>query len=211
MGKEDNAKQVLKAHEADMVVQVAQGREFKITEAQKIPDTRFSGRIQAQKLEKCQGPTQSPSKKRNLEGTNLSNQNSFVVLGNSDIANIASGMGVVITSDHFDKVELLKDIELARHALQNIKVVDVLMKEMECAKSEEVQHEEVPLLEWLDDDEENEQYTLAQSRKKKKKVLRTHLELPVGEAPVRRSSRATSSLYKRGEEQEHLAPGKKSK
>jgi hypothetical protein len=118
-------------------------------------------------------------------------------------------MGVVITSDHFDKVELLKDIELARHALQNIKVVDVLMKEMECAKSEEVQHEEVPLLEWLDDDEENEQYTLVQSRKKKKKVLRTHLELPVGEAPVRRSSRATSSLYKRGEEQEHLAPGKK--
>jgi hypothetical protein len=45
--------------------------------------------------------------------------------------------------------------------------------------------------------------------KKKKKVRRTHLELPVGEAPVRRSSRATSSLYKRGEEQEHLAPGKK--
>jgi hypothetical protein len=63
----------------------------------------------------------------------------------------------------------LKDIELARHALQNIKAVDVLMKEMECTKSEEVQHEEVPLLEWLDDDEENEQYTLVQSRKKRKR------------------------------------------
>jgi hypothetical protein len=39
---------------------------------------------------------------------------------------------------------------------------------MECGESEEVQPEEVPLLEWLDDDEENEQYTLVQSRKKKK-------------------------------------------
>jgi hypothetical protein len=37
-------------------------------------------------------------------------------------------MGVAITSDHFDKVELLKDIELAQHALQNVKAVDVLMK-----------------------------------------------------------------------------------
>jgi hypothetical protein len=45
--------------------------------------------------------------------------------------------------------------------------------------------------------------------KRKKKALRTHLELPVGEAHVRRSIRTTSSLYKRGEEQEHLALGKK--
>jgi hypothetical protein len=211
LGVEDSVKQTSKALEADLIVQVVHGREFKITEAQKILDTRFTGRIQAQKLEQCQSPTQFPSKKRNFEGTNLSDQNSFAALGNSDIVDLASGMGVVITCDHFNKVQLLKDIELAQHALQNVKFVDAPVKEMECEESEEVQPDDVPLLEWLDDDEENEQYTLVQSRKKKKKALRTQVELPVGEIPIRRTSRTTSSLYRRGQEQQHPTPRKKTK
>jgi hypothetical protein len=57
------------------------------------------------------------SKKRSLEGTNLSDCNSFVVLDDEHIAKIAEGMGVIIPCDKFDSIDILKDIEVARHVL----------------------------------------------------------------------------------------------
>jgi hypothetical protein len=64
-------------------------------------------------MKKCQ----PSSHKRSLEGTNLSSQNSFVVLDVECIAALAGDMGVVIPPLEFDKIELLKEIEVARHAL----------------------------------------------------------------------------------------------
>jgi hypothetical protein len=62
--------------------------------------------------------SQCSPNKRSLEGTNLNTHNSFDVLGADYIADIVSDMGVVIPSMQFDKIELLKDIEVARHTLQ---------------------------------------------------------------------------------------------
>jgi hypothetical protein len=66
-----------------------------ITEMQKIPETRFSERVQNQLLKKYNISNQEESRKRSIECTNLSDQNSFALL---NIIDIASGMGVNIDS-----------------------------------------------------------------------------------------------------------------
>jgi hypothetical protein len=55
----------------------------------------------------------------------------------------------------------------------------------------------VPLLEWLDDDLENEMFTVVQIRKKKKKQSKLLLELPVDVHPVRSCKRVTHSVYRK--------------
>jgi hypothetical protein len=100
------------------------------------------------------------SKKRNIEGTNLSDQNSFAVLDNDDIMSLASGMGVINSPDQLDKVDILKDIEIARHALENVSQKKV--PDIEVVSEQPILNNprEDPLLEWLEDDPENEQFTL---------------------------------------------------
>lgn len=97
----------------------------------------------------------SSSKKRNLEGTNLTNENSFVVLDNYEIANLTSDMGIVIQDFDFDKVDMMKDLELARHNLDN---KSELVKDPNTSQSDEVVNEDnMLLLEWTNavSEEEN--------------------------------------------------------
>jgi hypothetical protein len=58
-------------------------------------------------------------KKRPLEGNSIPDQSSFAILSLDNIVNIAGEMGVVIPPEKFNKVDLLRDIEIARHALIN--------------------------------------------------------------------------------------------
>jgi hypothetical protein len=67
-----------------------------ISDAQRIPETSFSSQLQAQKEEKINKKSMTSSRKRSLEGTKLSNQNSFVVLDVEYIASLAGDMGVLI-------------------------------------------------------------------------------------------------------------------
>jgi hypothetical protein len=55
----------------------------------------------------------------------------------------------------------------------------------------------IPLLEWIDDDSENETFTLVQSKKKKKKQVKFSLEKSVEKPPIRRSLRTIPSVYRR--------------
>jgi hypothetical protein len=90
-------------------VEAQANKEVSLIEVQKIPETRFSKRVQDQLL-KTINEKQLPSlKKRPLEGTDLSDHNSFSVLSTENIAAIASGMGVVIPLDIFYKVDVIKD------------------------------------------------------------------------------------------------------
>jgi hypothetical protein len=75
----------------------------------------------------------------------------------------------------------------------------------------EAELDSVPLLEWLDDDSENEKFTIVQSRKKKKKQVKLCLECLVEEPPIRKSKRLTRSLYRKVGGQEPPHPGMKSK
>jgi hypothetical protein len=92
---------------------------------QQIPTTRFSSRIQEQIITKGVASGRSPSKKRSLQGTSLNSQNSFAVLDNLDISDIAAGMGIIASKEHFETLDLMKDIEIARHALDNVKKINL--------------------------------------------------------------------------------------
>lgn len=63
------------------------------------------------------------TKKRSLEGNTIPISNSFSALDDDELIKRSNCMGVVINSSDFTAVELLKDLENARHAL-NKKLVD---------------------------------------------------------------------------------------
>jgi hypothetical protein len=139
-----------------------------ISVKQMMADTRYSARLHEKKVEKIQVNGAS-SKKRSLEDISLSNQNSFVVLSNDSIASIVGDMCIIVQPSDFDKVDLLRDIEIARNALKNPKLVAEENADESHQLDTVVDVGEVPLLEWLDENSEAEQFTLVQSRKKKKK------------------------------------------
>ncbi|TVU05367.1 hypothetical protein EJB05_48526, partial [Eragrostis curvula] len=145
--------------------------EDSITEAQKITITRQSERLQQQLL---QVYNNEPPKKRNLEGTNLNDHNSFSVLSNPEISLIASNMGIVVNLDQFDTIDLMKDLEVARHAIKNKKDNEANPENVEVI---EMQADSGPnsgmplLLEWENEDSEEESFTLVTSRKKKRNLM----------------------------------------
>jgi hypothetical protein len=104
-------------------------------------------------------------------------------------------VGVIIPSDKFDSIDILKDIEVARHALDKKKIVAPI-QDVECEIPRKISNNsDIPLLEWLDEDCEEEKFALVQSTKKKKKKLRTSLGFTEKEPPIR-SCRTTPSVYR---------------
>lgn len=129
-------------------------------------DTRHSERLQDMLVQGDKDKGQPPTKKRSLEGTNLNNHNSFAILNNPDIAQIALDMGVNISVDEFDCVDLMKDLEIARHALDNKSScqsnTDNVVSDVDHAKMDRGNL----LLEWVNEDSEEENFTLVQSKTK---------------------------------------------
>jgi hypothetical protein len=158
-----------------------------------IPDTRFSSRLQDQLLEKAAKNQQDAGKKKALEGTTLSNHNSFALLDNDMIVNLASEMGISIPLDQFDAIDVMKDLEIARHALDRVKKKEIVDPN-ECDEKIALQNDEIPMLEWLDEESEGEQFILLQS--KKKKQVQIQLDHIVKNEPVRRSTRTAPSVYR---------------
>jgi hypothetical protein len=58
-------------------------------------------------------------RKRNLEGTNLNLSNPFSALSDNDIVAISTGMGIDVGEENFEVIDLMKDLEIARHALES--------------------------------------------------------------------------------------------
>jgi hypothetical protein len=67
-----------------------------------IPKTRQSERLQNQLMRKFQMKGGEESKKRTLEGMELSTETSFSILSNDKISDLAADMGVEISLDNFD-------------------------------------------------------------------------------------------------------------
>lgn len=128
-----------------------------------IPETRQSERLQNHIIEQVM---KSSPRKRNLEGTNLSNANSFAVLENHEIANLANNMGIVINENGFDKIDFMKDLEIARHNLDN-KIKNAKGIE-EPENAEDVNDDQTLFLEWTNADSDEEKFILVQSKRKKK-------------------------------------------
>jgi hypothetical protein len=108
---------------------------------------------------------------------------------------IAVGMGVLIPKEKCDSIDILKDIEVARHALDKKETV-IPIHEVESEIPTSVSKDnEVPLLEWLDEDPDEENFILVQSKKKLKKKVRTSLGC-LEKEPYIRSTRTTPSVYR---------------
>jgi hypothetical protein len=106
------------------------------------------------------GAIKPQGKKRTVSGTNLNDQNSFAVLSNDKITSLACDMGVDTSSMSFDTVDLMKDMEIASHALVKSKEIPILDPNS-CVLVEELSPKvDVPLLEWLEKDLEVEHFTL---------------------------------------------------
>ncbi|TVU44513.1 hypothetical protein EJB05_03957, partial [Eragrostis curvula] len=124
-----------------------------VTEAQRIQTTRQSSRIQDQVMNKMQNKQTVISNKRNLE-----------VLSNPIISDIANEMDILLSNDDFETVELLKDLEIARHALQN-KIPEKCVETSADNTVNEIpvlgeQSKETLLLEWEKEDSDEEAFTL---------------------------------------------------
>ncbi|TVU50360.1 hypothetical protein EJB05_01730, partial [Eragrostis curvula] len=162
----------------------------KITQKQMLKSTRQSERVQSQVAEKMKKlEMRSSTKKRNLEGTNLNSSNSFAVLDNSTIAELALNLGVCI-NNNFETVNIMKDLEVARHFLKDklSSIVDsitlvnneIVPIEEPVTVSNEVDLEPVAaeasviveenngllLQDWEHEDSEKKQFTLVQSKKR---------------------------------------------
>jgi hypothetical protein len=144
-----------------------------------------------------------------LEGMTLPTKNSFSILSNDEIVVLAADMGVTISIENFHIVDIMKDLESARLALDKTKSARPPEQIEEVEPNVEIDSNDVPLLEWLDDDFEGEQFILVQSRKKRKET--TRLENSAGTIQVRRSRRTTPSVYRcmSGGGQENPVPMKK--
>jgi hypothetical protein len=81
-------------------------------------ETRQSGRVQDQLLKNFQKQDKDDGKKRTLEGMISPTSNSFFVLNNDVLADLARDMGVNIPEGNFYVIDMMKDLECARRALE---------------------------------------------------------------------------------------------
>jgi hypothetical protein len=107
----------------------------------------------------------------------------------------------------FDTVEIMKDLEIARYALDKSKESPIPNPNSMVHVDEMIPKEDVPLLEWLENDSEYEQFTVVQPKKKKNLKSQSLLEDSAKGVPIRRSKRTTPSMYRGRGGQEGL--GKK--
>jgi hypothetical protein len=99
-------------------------RELVISDKQWLPETRCSSRLEQQFISKTL--TNQTGKKRAAEGNVISTHNSFPALDNECISSLASEMGINIAPDQFESINIMKDLEIARQALDKSKLVEPL-------------------------------------------------------------------------------------
>jgi hypothetical protein len=110
-------------------------------------------------------------------------------------------MGIIIDSGQFEVVNIMKDLEIARHSLDKVKLHEIKNPNDGIVPDNEVKEDHILTLEWLQEDEEAEEFTLVESRKKKK--MRTQLENLARDPILRRRNRITPSIYRKSRDQEN--------
>jgi hypothetical protein len=116
-------------------------------------------------------------------------------------------MGICIPHDQFDTVEVMKDLEIARHALDRVKKKEVVDPN-EFDEPNTIPCDEIPMLEWLDEVSSEEHFILIQSKKKKKKHVQIKSDSIVKARHVRRSTRTAPYVYRNKGFQENSNPKK---
>jgi hypothetical protein len=132
-------------------------------------DVRQSKRIRANDSFQQKMGEQASSKNLQVmedEGTLIIHQNSFAVLSNSHIIDLATKMGVQSESMSFEKIDLLKDLENARMKLNEHSSAPV----NQVINLEEINLplEDQNILEWGSDESEEEPLVLIASVRKRR-------------------------------------------
>jgi hypothetical protein len=76
-----------------------------------------------------------------------------------------------ISPKEYDLLDIMKDLQVARHALDKVKKIDIVDPNDILEKEESSLIDSGNLLEWLEEDSEAESFTLVQNRKQKKKEV----------------------------------------
>jgi hypothetical protein len=129
-------------------------QEICITDKQRLPDTRQSDRVQGQLLRKFQKQDKESGKKRTLEGMISTSENSFSILHDDEILNLANNMGIKIHEDGFDVIDIMRDMERARHALNKVKNKKEPKRCEEMPPEAGIENCDIPLLEFIEADSE---------------------------------------------------------
>jgi hypothetical protein len=143
-----------------------------VSDKQLIPDVRCSERLQDQLVKKHQNAILEDSKKKNLEGTNLSSQNSFDVLSNNEIMSMARRMGVAKDPSEFERVDFMKDLEVARHVIEVSKKAEIVDPNEGVSIDDVVVEDSYDVLEGVDEVSESEAFILVESRKKRRQKIK---------------------------------------
>jgi hypothetical protein len=116
------------------------------------------------------------ARKRNLEGTH-SNQNMFSVLPLDEIAELSSGMGVIVNDYDFGTFDMLRDLECARQDLFNKQNMTCQDPPTETVGGPDTVQS--PLcIEWLqEENSDNEDFILVLSKKKKAREKKRNLKI----------------------------------
>lgn len=128
-------------HETDN--KEADGTKKKLAEVKgtTIEERRISARLQKDIMLTIEDKTKIMSKKRNLEGTNLTSQNSFSILEDCEIIQLSKNMGIDLGDSNFAAIDLIKDLEIARHCLADKTLVSEISILTDEAIIEEVEEE----------------------------------------------------------------------
>jgi hypothetical protein len=132
------------------------------------------------------------SKKRGLEGNNsdIPCHNSFAVLSDKEIVSRTSMMGITIPNNNFESVDLIRNLEVAKKQLasKNSKSSN----EQEKLVVEQAVNSRAPLqLGWQSgEDIEEEPFTVVQSRRDRKKAVKTKISRT---GPLTRSQRKANT------------------
>jgi hypothetical protein len=139
-------------------------------------ERRASERIQKGMMEAGSKLDHPANKKRSLEGNTVQTSNAFSALADNEVVDRSNSMGVVLNDTNFESINILKDLETARFALNkklqdNLNqvnpepsVVEVNQKEDDCEQN---------LLHWIEEDNSDiEDFILVTPKRVRRSVKR---------------------------------------
>jgi hypothetical protein len=161
---------------ANQVMEESLTEEDKVNKANKAQveeaerQTRQSQRIKEQGLEgvKIADKATLVARKKNLEGNHLNLKNSFAVLSNNELIVRAGKMGVETSRIDMEKIELIKDLEVARANMENR-----MEDNHESAEIENIVPlplEEMKYIEWKSDSSDEEGFRVVSKKRSRKKI-----------------------------------------
>ncbi|RLN11852.1 hypothetical protein C2845_PM09G09340 [Panicum miliaceum] len=162
-------------------------------------ERRTSARLQQNMMNDIVKNQDKSSKKRSVEGNTLPTSNAFSSLDDNMIADLSLNMSVNINDKHFESLNVIRDLELARYAINSKQqtahpqtqpdtAIGLSQNEMDPGQN---------LLEWLESEQsEDDGFTIVTPKRIRKAVKRLSIS---GKKPSKGRSKENPCQKKEGE------------